>query len=1223
MEDTSSNKNLVKRSKKKKATVNGSLKIKKFPIYQPNHKRANSEHKKKTTNQRLLESGNVINLITKLPSINKLFFKNDNVSLKSDSVPKMNKNQVKKFRSIHIDKGKNDIYNNIIIKNKYDSIKKSNIALNFYNMDCIEKIHNLKGEAKDFQFNSKGKKSKKLNYINKSYISNDKLFVFNNVLNTNPMYNQKENKKTKKPVHKIQSLNQEKRQYKFSEFKVIEDLKKEEEDGDDESLENINPEDYREGNNIQLIEGNSFSEGKDESSSLSSDDNNNKEKKEKKKTSDKLSNLINQSIKDEKKKIERQPSQNNYNSNYNSEVEDNYFKNEIKFFMSPKVNSNNSNHPSNKSLKSDYFNNNINYFNDSTNNNNSLNKNSLLGGPVNKNKIRKNISITTNSNYDYEGDNEEGYDLNEFGNKIVNNLTANDSFINIKSTEANKQINNENESIDNSQVINNINNDVHIDNMNNKNFVNNNDVINNQKENNIIKKFIPNYNLNEYLKSNLCNNNIDTNNALMQNQKEFPRNFTGNPNKSNIINIHNMNNFNNNNYIYSNNNSNIKSSQHNLNNNIINSMNNNIGNNINISQNNTINYSRPFLMNNNLLNCQGNPNVITNEKNYNINNYIINNKNKSGSFNLNQLEQNNQLINDNNNKFIDFNYNQNRYLLNNSNYYQSNLNNNISMNSNNNFDSMYNNNNRNSQLFYSHNQYNSNNIGDNNMNINYLNYINSQNNLNNELNNNMNSIFIGNNQINYNSQKKKKKKYNNYINQNFPNQNIINLNNPNITNNNSNQFYNNYINQNNSMNLNNNLNINNTMHLLNFVNGMNNPMIQNNSNIKNRIVSNPPSNNLNIINPIGNINQIILNDNNLNINNNIPNKQNKQNNYQSNKQKKQNLNLLSNEELSKQAFSLAKYKNGCRYLQKRVENNPKLVKTLFFPNILGHITELSNDQFGNYYIKIIIKYLPEDMLYILIQLIHPSIAKIGTNQYGTKVIQYLIEFLKEEKNLSFFIEKTLPHIVVLINDLNGIHIVQRLICTENKNIQLIYDKIFENIELIAVTRDGSNFIKKLIEFLDVNNMIKLINVIDKNLSVIITNQCGNYIIQNIILKDNFRLKYSIIETIIKNIVSFSNQKFSSNVVEKCLDVEEMKNKVIDEIIKTNNFELILLNEYGNYVVQKALNKSDQNKQYIMFKLLIPLIHKLQCLSFGQKLLGKLFILYPRLSIFILNSGEQL
>ena len=38
------------------------------------------------------------------------------------------------------------------------------MTLNYYDMDCIEKIHNLKGVTKDFQFNKNSKKSKKPNF---------------------------------------------------------------------------------------------------------------------------------------------------------------------------------------------------------------------------------------------------------------------------------------------------------------------------------------------------------------------------------------------------------------------------------------------------------------------------------------------------------------------------------------------------------------------------------------------------------------------------------------------------------------------------------------------------------------------------------------------------------------------------------------------------------------------------------------------------------------------------------------------------------------------------------------------------------------------------------------------------------------------------------------------------------------------------------------------------
>ena len=386
---------------------------------------------------------------------------------------------------------------------------------------------------------------------------------------------------------------------------------------------------------------------------------------------------------------------------------------------------------------------------------------------------------------------------------------------------------------------------------------------------------------------------------------------------------------------------------------------------------------------------------------------------------------------------------------------------------------------------------------------------------------------------------------------------------------------------------------------LNYYQNLNNAMLYNN-NI-------PNLNNYQIINGNTYVNN--------SKNNVIFNNQNKRGN--SNKQRRQNFNLLSNEELSKQAYILAKNQNGCRYLQKRVENNKDLVPTLFFPNILGHFQDLSNDQFGNYYIKIIIKYLPQDMINKLISLMNPYFGNIGTNQFGTKVMQYLIELLNE-KNLSFFIEKIIPHIITLINDLNGIHIVQKLISIKSESIQLIYNTIFKNIELIAITRDGSNFIiKKLFDYLDEKNLIMLLNAINQKLNKIITDQFGNYIIQNIIERYNLELKYQLIENIILNLVNFSNQKFSSNVVEKCFETK-MKDKLIDEILKGNNFELMILNEYGNYVIQKALNFADKIKQDIILKSFVPLVNKLQKKPFGQKLLQKLFIHYPKLSIYILN-----
>ena len=95
MEGISIQKNFIKRRNKKLGTVTESTSIKKFPM---NHLRSNSENaKKKVISRNLMCQVEAFNLITKGPSINKLFFKNDNISLKSESVPKRNKKLLKKY----------------------------------------------------------------------------------------------------------------------------------------------------------------------------------------------------------------------------------------------------------------------------------------------------------------------------------------------------------------------------------------------------------------------------------------------------------------------------------------------------------------------------------------------------------------------------------------------------------------------------------------------------------------------------------------------------------------------------------------------------------------------------------------------------------------------------------------------------------------------------------------------------------------------------------------------------------------------------------------------------------------------------------------------------------------------------------------------------------------------------------------------------------------------
>ena len=348
------------------------------------------------------------------------------------------------------------------------------------------------------------------------------------------------------------------------------------------------------------------------------------------------------------------------------------------------------------------------------------------------------------------------------------------------------------------------------------------------------------------------------------------------------------------------------------------------------------------------------------------------------------------------------------------------------------------------------------------------------------------------------------------------------------------------------------------------------------------------------------------------------------NNYQNNNFLKKNFNYnytsLSNEELAKQAHLIVKIQSGCRFLEKKIEDNPELVDSLFFNNILSYVEELSTDQFGNYFIKKMFNYLSEHKLLQFIAIIFTVIKNVATDLYGTRVLQDLIDFLKTEKLLSAFVKIIIPYISLFVNDSNSVHIIYKLINLDNNLIENIHESLCNQILDIATNKKGCSFLKKYFETMKENQVNKIIKSIEENLVSIITDQYGNYCIQSIVLFQDVKIKENIIEQIAKNICFYSNQKFSSNVVEKCFEDNLIKDKVMKKMLIEENFHSMLLDNFGNYVVQKAINCSDEETQEKFFQMLVPLIPQLQKLNFGQKLFSKLLIQYPKFSLYMLNMN---
>ena len=154
---------------------------------------------------------------------------------------------------------------------------------------------------------------------------------------------------------------------------------------------------------------------------------------------------------------------------------------------------------------------------------------------------------------------------------------------------------------------------------------------------------------------------------------------------------------------------------------------------------------------------------------------------------------------------------------------------------------------------------------------------------------------------------------------------------------------------------------------------------------------------------------------------------------------------------------------------------------------------------------------------------------------------------------------------------------------------------------------------------------KLIESLINNCKVLISDQCGNYIIQFIISLKNEKINEKIVSVLITNLEDYSKQKFSSNVVEKILECCSNKicQKIID-VLKYNDKIIlgILFDKFGNYVLQKALQRSDEPTQHHILGIMAPHLYKLKNYSFGLKLYSKLIITYSYLGTAILTKNEN-
>lgn len=103
-----------------------------------------------------------------------------------------------------------------------------------------------------------------------------------------------------------------------------------------------------------------------------------------------------------------------------------------------------------------------------------------------------------------------------------------------------------------------------------------------------------------------------------------------------------------------------------------------------------------------------------------------------------------------------------------------------------------------------------------------------------------------------------------------------------------------------------------------------------------------------------------------------------------------------------------------------------------------------------------------------------------------------------------------------------------------------------------------------------------------------------------ILKLNLRwVTEAILKQLEGNYGDLSMQKYSSNVVEKCLQFADggQLAKIVFELMNDPRFDKIMQDPYGNYAIQTALNNTEVSRAKISLFLLISVFMYEKCVKF--------------------------
>ncbi len=327
---------------------------------------------------------------------------------------------------------------------------------------------------------------------------------------------------------------------------------------------------------------------------------------------------------------------------------------------------------------------------------------------------------------------------------------------------------------------------------------------------------------------------------------------------------------------------------------------------------------------------------------------------------------------------------------------------------------------------------------------------------------------------------------------------------------------------------------------------------------------------------------------------------------------------------------------GCRLLQQALDEEGASAASLILKEGLSFWGEAMVDPFGNYLFQKILEKITAEERIILVQNVSPRLVNASLNLHGTRSVQKVVELCaidekengaatgsdgKQETASEILTRSLTPAAARLCIDSHGNHVIQRILLKlPYQYSHFVFDAVANSVGDVARHRHGCCVIQRCLDSPPSAARSNLVlRIVDKSLELM-QDAYGNYVVQYVLDVCSDEDVHAVCESVVGKVTLLAIQKFSSNVMEKCLErcTDKVREHYLAELSDSDRIRELMMDPFGNYVIQRALAVSTHAQAVQLVEAMKPHLFStgggIKNTAGGRRILAKISKRFPNFSL---------